>query len=120
MSKSTPEGAVKEKIKYHLEKLGIIPAGQAVKVTHEHSGWYYMPISNGMGVHGIPDFIGHYRGEFFAIEAKAPAKPGKPRNEPSALQEIQLHAIDRTGGIRAVVDSEEEMLNFMVREGWIA
>jgi len=113
MSKSTPEGAVKEMIKARLEALGCIPAGKSAKVDHTHSGWYYMPVSNGMGVHGIPDFIGHYRGEFFAIEAKAPGK------KPSALQEIQLHAIDRTGGIRAVVDSEEEMVNFMIREEWI-
>jgi hypothetical protein len=119
MSKSTPEGAVKEMIKARLEAIGCISAGKSHKVDHTHTGWYYMPVSNGMGVHGIPDFIGHYRGEFFAIEAKAPAKPGKPRNEPSALQEIQLHAIDRTGAIRAVVDSEESMTDFMIREEWI-
>ena len=113
MSKSTPEGAVKEMIKARLEALGCISAGKSPKVDYTHSGWYYMPVSNGMGVHGIPDFIGHYRGEFFAIEAKAPGKTASP------LQEIQLHAIDRTGGVCGVVDGEESMAQFMILEGWV-
>jgi hypothetical protein len=112
MAKNTPEGAVKEMIKVRLESIGCISAGKAPKVDHTHTGWFYMPVSNGMGVHGIPDFIGHYRGEFFAIEAKAPGK------KPSALQEIQLHAIHRTGGIWGVVDGEWSMTAFMIREGW--
>ena len=107
MGKNTPEGAVKEMIKKRLEELGCISAGKAVKVSHTHSGWYYMPVSNGMGVHGILDFVGHYRGEFFAIEAKAPGK------HPSALQEIQLHAIDRTGGIWGVVWDDATMTEFL-------
>jgi hypothetical protein len=107
MSKRTPEGKVKEMIKARLESVGCLSSGQAVKVTHEHSGWFYMPVSNGMGVHGIPDFIGHYRGQFFAVEAKAPG--GKP----TPLQVIQLHAIDRTGGIWGVVDGEISLDDFM-------
>ena len=107
MSKSTPEGAVKEMIKKKLDQLGCISAGKASGVNHMCSGWYYMPVSNGMGVHGIPDFVGHYRGEFFAIEAKAPGK------KPSALQEIQLHAIDRTGGVWGVVWNDDTMTEFL-------
>jgi len=32
--------------------------------------WYYMPAANGYGRAGIPDFIGCYRGHFFAVETK--------------------------------------------------
>ena len=32
--------------------------------------WYYMPAANGYGRSGIPDFVGLYKGNFFAIETK--------------------------------------------------
>ncbi len=109
MSKKTPEGEVKKMIRKHLEEdLNLIPAGNAVSVSFKHNGWYYMPVSNGMGVHGIPDFLGHYKGNFFAIEAKKDAK-----TEPTPLQQHQLNAIDRTGAVARKVGSEEEMKNFI-------
>ena len=55
----TPEGKVKNAIKKVLKEQGI---------------WYYMPVQNGMGVVGIPDFICCAVGKFIAIEAKAPGK----------------------------------------------
>ena len=52
----TPEGRVKKDIKKILDAAGV---------------WYYCPVSNGMGRHGIPDFICCINGRFVAIEAKA-------------------------------------------------
>lgn len=99
----TPEGEVKKMIKERLEARGLIPAGKAVKATKEHTGKFHMPVSNGMGVHGIPDFYGHYRGWFFEIEAKVLGK------EPTPLQRHQLNATARTGGAAFAVDSPEAM-----------
>jgi hypothetical protein len=58
---ATPEGAVKREIAKTLKKLGI---------------FYYMPVQNGMGQTGIPDFVCCVRGKFVGIEAKAPGKEG--------------------------------------------
>lgn len=56
---TTPEGKVKAKVK---------------KVLKAHGVWYYMPMQNGMGQVGIPDFVCCHRGLFLAIETKAPGK----------------------------------------------
>ena len=99
----TPEGKVKKLVKDYLLSIGLIPAGKAVLCTTENTGWFYMPVSNGMGVHGIPDFIGHYQGRFFAIEAKEKGK------KPTIRQEHQLRALSLTGAKTFVVDSEESL-----------
>ena len=52
----TPEGKVKDSIK---------------KILDDPRIWYFMPVQTGYGVKGIPDFIGCYEGQAFAIEAKA-------------------------------------------------
>lgn len=56
---STPEKRVKEAVK---------------KILRAHDIWFYMPVQNGMGVTGIPDFVCCWWGEFIAIETKAPSK----------------------------------------------
>ena len=99
----TPEGQVKKLVKDYLVSIGLIPAGQAVLATPENTGWFHMPVSNGMGVHGIPDFIGHYKGRFFAIETKTRGK------KPTERQEHQLRALSLTGAKAFVVDSEESL-----------
>ena len=99
----TPEGQVKKLVKDYLISVGLIPAGQAVLCTEENTGWFHMPVSNGMGVHGIPDFLGHYKGRFFAIETKTKGKKPTPR------QEHQLNALNLTGSATFVVDSEESL-----------
>ena len=53
----TPEGKVKAAIKAFLND---VP-----------QCWFYMPVPNGYGVRGIPDFMGCYKGRFFVIEAKS-------------------------------------------------
>jgi hypothetical protein len=69
----TPEGRVKNDIKKYLEAIGFQRAGGPIPDTYSHR-WYYMPIQNGMGVSGIPDFICCDNGVFLGIEAKAPKK----------------------------------------------
>lgn len=57
----------------------------------------------GMERKGTPDLLICYRGEFIAIELKAPgAKPGK-------LQEYELAKVRRAGGIAKVIHSMEEL-----------
>lgn len=109
MSK-TPEGEVKKVIKSYLEMIGCIPASRAVAVSARHCGYYFMPVPNGRGVNGIPDFIGHYKGRFFAIEAK------EERKDPTALQQHQLSAINISGGESFVVrglDDLDELRDFV-------
>jgi len=94
----TPEGKVKKAIKELLAEYKIIPADKA-GAGLEGDGWYYMPVSaSSIGVAGIPDFIGHYFGRFFAIEAKAPKK------KPTGFQALQIAEIRITGGFCSVID----------------
>lgn len=99
----TPEGKVKKNVKELLNSFGCIPASQAALATKAHHGWYFMPVPTGTGVAGIPDFIGHFMGHFFAVETKDEGKP------PTALQKIQLTALDLTGAMEFVVDGEASL-----------
>ena len=78
----TPEGAVKTAVKRLLVEEGV---------------YYFMPVSNGMGRHGIPDIICCVNGLFLAIETKA----GK--GKVTALQEREMEHIRNAGGYAAVV-----------------
>ena len=73
----TPEGKAKAGIK---------------KVLAEYDCWYFMPSMNGYGRSGIPDFVGCYKGQFFAIEAKAQDGKLTPNQEREAV------AIHTAGG----------------------
>lgn len=86
----TPEGRVKAAVKKWLKERGI---------------WFYMPVQNGMGVTGVPDFICCWRGSFLSIETKAPGK----RNNLSANQERIGQLIRDAGGIWLVVDDVEQL-----------
>lgn len=105
----TPEGEIKKQTREMLEELGMICASKAVLATANNTGWFYMPVSNGMGVHGIPDFIGHYKGRFFAVETKVPGK------DPTTLQEIQLQALYITGALDGVVHDLVDLTALRVR-----
>jgi hypothetical protein len=100
MSKSTPEGKIKELVKTMLKDIGCIPASKSQEVTPQHKGWYYMPVQNGMGVSSIPDFIINYQGYFFAAETKAFGKNA------TARQQFHIDAINLTSGYACVIDSE--------------
>lgn len=79
----TPEAKVKKKVR---DTLGTIP-----------NCWFFMPPANGYGRAGIPDFVGCYRGFFFAIECKA------GDNKLTALQERELEGINKANGMTWVV-----------------
>lgn len=83
---TTPEGKVKKGVRQVLDKLG---------------AYYMMPVTNGYGRQGAPDFLVCYRGKFFGIETKA----GKGKL--TALQELNLKRIVEAGGVALVVREED-------------
>lgn len=86
----TPEGKVKAAVKRLLEEKGV---------------YYFMPVSNGMGRHGIPDVICCANGYFMGIECKA----GKGKT--TALQERELERIRYAGGEALVVTDDETTMD---------
>lgn len=103
----TPEGTVKDAIKKLLHKMGFIRAGQRADLRPVPvKGWYYMPLQNGMGVHGIPDFIACWNGRFLSIEAKAPGK------EPTGNQTDRGEEIQLAQGIWLVVEDVNTLVAF--------
>lgn len=90
----TPEGRVKNAVKKVLKDRGI---------------WYFMPMQNGFGVVGIPDFICCWDGTFLAIETKAPGK----RGDTTANQERKLQEIGNHGGLAIVVDDAQQLIDFL-------
>lgn len=105
----TPEGRVKEAIKKCLHKHGFVRAGSSLKDRPaDPKGWYYMPVQNGMGVSGIPDFVGCWLGRFFSIEAKAPGKSGNT----SVNQDRNIADIRVADGIALVIDDVELLEEF--------
>lgn len=92
----TPEGRIKVAVKKLLQSRGI---------------WYYMPVSNGMGQHGIPDFIccAPPMGKFLAIETKA---PGKLRTV-TPLQVRAIEGIRAAKGWALVVDDVAQVAAFL-------
>lgn len=92
----TPEGIVKRDIKKVLTALGLQQAG--LNPVADPSGWYYMPANNGMGVGGLPDFMGVYQTYPFAIEAKALLGRIRP------LQEQRRDEMVPTGYVWLLID----------------
>jgi hypothetical protein len=86
----TPEGRVKAAVKRWLAARGI---------------WYFMPVSNGLGRMGIPDFICCWGGRFLAIECKAPGQ----RRRTTPLQERTIMEIHQAGGAALVVDDVSQL-----------
>ena len=92
---NTPEAKVKHDVKVLLRARGI---------------WFYMPMQNGYGVAGIPDFVCCWRGLFIAIECKAPGK----MHTTTPAQQRCLNDIREHGGRAVVVSSAAEL------EIWLA
>jgi hypothetical protein len=113
---ATPEGKVKTDIKKWLDDRQFWRAGTA-RPEAGVRGWYYMPQNMGMGVSGIPDFVGSVTRRIeragyaspawspapFAIEAKAPGK------HPTPIQ-LDRHAEMRAAGwLVLVVDDVSQL-----------
>jgi Holliday junction resolvase len=81
----TPEVKVKKKV---------------VAILKELRAYYFYPVTGGYGGSGVPDIVGCYNGMFFGIECKA----GK--NKPTALQQKNLDAITKAGGIAMVINED--------------
>tara|TARA_R110000851_G_scaffold275824_1_gene428585 strand:- start:42918 stop:43289 length:372 start_codon:yes stop_codon:yes gene_type:complete len=116
MAKQTPEGRVKDAIKKHLK-------------THYPDNFHFLPVSNGMGRHGIPDFVcsiptvitadmvGHTIGVFVGIEAKT------LKGKVSPLQTQCLDDIAKSHGAALVVwgsDHVENIDNYIDSAVWRA
>lgn len=85
---STPEAAVKKKIRAILD---------------EYGAYYAMPIGSGYGNSGVPDFLVCYKGWFIGIEAKA------GQGKVTALQEFNLNKITKAGGVTLVINEVNMM-----------
>ena len=81
----TPEAKVKAKVVAQLKTLG---------------AYYFYPVTGGYGSSGVPDIVGCLRGTFFAIECKA------GNNKPTPLQQKNIDAITKQGGLVWVVNEE--------------
>ncbi len=109
---ATPETKVKAVLSKRLASLGVLKTNDAlIAITGQPAnvlldGWYYMPSTNGYGESGVWDYVGCYRGKFFAIETKA----GK--NTLSAHQKIKGRIFQACNVLRYVVASVEEAENF--------
>lgn len=104
----TPEGVVKDDIKAWLDAHGFWRAGTD-KPNMDLRGWYYMPVPGGMGVSGIPDFMGsvirlpNWTPAPFGIEAKA--KNGRL----SGPQEDRIEEMKAAGWYVLVVDDVSQL-----------
>ena len=95
----TPEGKVKRAIKQYLRQLP--------------DTWFYMPVQNGMGVTGIPDFIVCIKGKFLGLEAKAPGREA----DTTPNQDDNLERIRQSGGVSAVVTSVNDVVAVITYSG---
>ena len=90
---ATPEAKVKAKVK---------------KVLDDRNAYYVMPVTNGYGNSGAPDFLVCYRGKFIGIECKA------GRGKVTALQQDNLNRIADNGGSALVIN--ESNIDSLVEE----
>lgn len=103
----TPEGRVKAAVRRELLGRGFWQAG-GPRPPKVH-GWFYMPVSNGMGVHGIPDFVCCWGGLTFVIETKAPGR----RRDVSSTQKDRLEELQAAGALTLVCDDVAQLKEFM-------
>ena len=100
---------IKEIQEHKEKKMAMTPekkVKQAVaKLLKEAGAYYFFPATGGYGRSGVPDIVGCLDGNFFGIECKA----GK--NTTTALQQLELAKIARSGG-RAIVVNEDRMESF--------
>jgi len=94
----TPEGKVKREVREILRSYG-------KKV------FWFMPVTTGMGVRGVPDFICCINGRYLGIETKANG------NRTTLLQDIRRDEIKEAGGYWLLINEDNlEAVSFMVDE----
>lgn len=103
-----PEAKVKAAVKTYLT---------------DYPAWWYMPVSNGMGRVGCPDFlacvpytirpedVGKTLGRFVAVETKA---PGRIRST-TPNQDREINGIRAAAGIALVVDDVSQLMEVLDR-----
>lgn len=93
---STPEAKVKTNVK---------------KLLKEYGAYYAMPMGTGFGKAGVPDFLVCYKSQFIGVECKA------GNNQPTALQQAELHNIRQAGGVTLVINEHNlELLREALEE----
>jgi Holliday junction resolvase len=86
---------------------------EVVKVLKSFGAYYFYPVTGGYGASGVPDIVGCYYGNFFAVECKA----GKGKT--TALQEKNIANIYAAGGTALVVneDNIEDVRDLLISMG---
>jgi len=84
----TEEGKLKDKIRAYLKAQG---------------AYVHMPVPSGYGTPTL-DFVGCYRGRFFAIETKAPGK------KPTARQDFTMGEMMKAGAFVIWGDNADELI----------
>ena len=82
---STPEGKVKNTVSKLLKSVDGL--------------FYTMPVPSGFGESTL-DYIGCYRGKYFAVETKAPGK------KPTGRQDMIIEKMRKAGGAVFVIDGD--------------
>lgn len=93
---ATPEGKVKKTISALLKS---VPGM-----------YFFMPVPSGYGESTL-DYLGCYKGRFFAVEAKAPGK------KPTDRQIMMIERMRRAGGTVFVIDGDiTELRNWIEQQ----
>lgn len=82
---STPEGKVKATVSKLLKSVDGL--------------YYFMPVPSGYGESSL-DYLGCYRGKFFAIETK------KPGGKPTDRQKMVIEKMRKAGAAVFVIDGD--------------
>ena len=82
---TTPEGKTKKTISALLKS---VPGM-----------YFFMPVPSGYGESTL-DYLGCYKGRFFAVEAKAPGK------KPTDRQNMMIERMRRAGGTVFIIDGD--------------
>lgn len=89
----TPEGRIKYEVKKLLKARGV---------------WYFMPVQNGMGRVGIPDFVCCVPpyGRLLAVETKAPGK----KDSITPNQQREISSIRSATGWAYIIDDPVDLI----------
>jgi len=89
----------------------VTPEGRTKKlidtVLKRHGAYYHKPVQSGFGSPTL-DYVGCYKGKFYAIEAK------KPGAKPTPRQELTIKIMQAAGAKVFVIDGDVSEL-----ESWL-